>query len=132
MVSVRVKRNSAPQGEPESTDNYELVKDFVTRKAPFDVYDITAPMQKSFCVGGRLGVAFRFTAERETTPGVQNITVTIQTEKGTVQVPVTLNVHKAVVPPLQESKLIFVNWVHPNNLATYLGCERYSAPYYQL
>ena len=132
LVSVTIERNSAPQGKPNSTDDYESVKDFVTRKAPFEVYDITAPMEKFFLRGGRLGFALRFNANQETKPGVQNIVVTLETSKGIVEIPVVLNVHKAIIPNLQDSKLMVVNWIMPKMIANQLGCERYSEEYYQL
>ena len=131
LVSVTIPHNSAPQGKPNSTDDYESVKDFVTRKAPFEVYDVTAPMEKVFARGGRLGFALRFQAAPEAVPGVQSIVVTLETEQGRVEIPVTLTVHKATVPPMRDSKLMVINWVHPRRIASDLGCERYSEEYYK-
>ena len=131
LVPITVRHNSAPQGMPKSTDDYESVKDFVTRKAPFEVYDVTAPMEKCFLYGGRLGFALRFTADSKAEPGVQNIAVTLKTSSGTVEIPIVLNVHKAIIPSLQDSKLMVINWVTPKSLADEIGCERYSEEYYR-
>lgn len=132
LVPVTIERNSAPQGKPNSTEDYESVKDFVTRKAPFEVYDITAPMETHFLWGGRLGFALRFTAHSTTKPGVQNIVVRLETSKGNVEIPIELKVHKAIIPTLQDSELMVINWVHPKRIADELGCERYSEEYYAL
>ncbi len=131
LVKVGVMRNSAPYGKPWSTDDYESVKDFVTRKAPFEVFDATAPMEKVFLSGGRLGFALRFKAGSEIQAGVQKIIVTVEVNDQTVKVPVTLNVHKAVIPAMRDSKLMVVNWIVPKNLADQVGDERYSEKYYE-
>lgn len=131
LVSVNIKRNSAPQGQPNSTDNYELVKDFVTRKAPFDVYDITAPMEKTLVCGGRFGFALRFNPSREISAGVQNIVVRIEIGENVIEVPVTLNVHKAVIPLLRDSKLSVINWVHPGVIAEDANTDRYTEEYFE-
>ncbi len=130
LVPVTIVCNSAPQGEPNTTDDNESVKDFVTRKAPFEVYDITAPMEKTFVHGGRLGFALRFTANHATKSGAQNIVVTLETNRQPVEIPVVLNVHKAIIPHLQDSKLMVINWVTPQSIAKEIGCERYSEEYY--
>jgi len=130
LVPVTVPRNSAPQGKPGSTDDYESVKDFVTRKAPFAVYDMTAPMETRFLQGGRLAFALRFTASQATKPGKQEITIALETSNGAIEIPVLLNVHKATIPPMRDSRLTVVNWVTPQSLAEEVGCERYSEEYY--
>ena len=132
LVPYTVLRNSAPYGKPHTTDDYESVKDFVTKKAPFEVYDMTAPMDEVFLRDGRLAFALRFIATPNCKAGVQTIVVTLNTENGSVEVPVTLTVHKAVIPPMQESKLTVVNWLHPKVMANYAKAERYSEEYYKV
>ncbi len=134
LVSVRIKRNSAPDGKPNAnkTDDYEAVKDFVTRQAPFDVYDITAPMDKCFVRGGRLGFAFRFIANRDISAGVQKIVITVETQGKIVEVPITLNVHKATIPALQDSKLIVINWAIASRIAGEAKAKKYSKEYYEM
>ena len=131
LLPFEVLRNSAPQGKPNSTLDYDLVKDFVTRRAPFAVYDITAPINKTFVRGGRLAIALRFTASSVICAGVQDITVTIGVKGETLEIPVTLTVHKAIVPPMRDSKLMVVNWILPNLVAENANAERYSEEYYK-
>ena len=132
LVKCTVLRNSAPQGQPNSTDEYELVKDFVTRKAPFELYDMTAPMNGVFLRGGRLALALRFTASPNIPVGTQKIVVSVGTEQGTVSIPVTLTVHKAIIPPMQDSKLTIVNWIIPRCIAEKSDGVRYSEEYFKL
>jgi hypothetical protein len=131
LVSVNIKRNSAPQGKPDTTDDYESVKDFVTKKAPFDVYDITAPMRGQFLREGRLGLALRFTASREMEWGCQSIVVRIEVDNYVVEVPVELKVHKAIIPLLRDSKLSIVNWVMPGRVACDAKTQKYTEEYFE-
>ena len=131
LVPVTVSRNSSPKGKMYTTLNYEEVKDFVTRKAPFDVYDVTAPMNERFHYSGRLAFALRFTAQRELTPQIQNINVTLETGGNSYVLPITLTVHKAIIPELKDSKLAVVNWVRPASLLHHSGGERYSEAYWE-
>ena len=132
LVIRNVPRNSGPQGKPNSTLDYDLVKDFVTKKAPFDVYDITAPMDKVLPRGGRFAFALRFNAAIESFPGTQNIVVSIRLGENLVEVPITLNVHKAIVPVMRDSKLSITNWVLPNLVANDANTDRYTDEYYAM
>ncbi len=131
LLVKTVEKNSAPQGKPNSTLDYDLVKDFVTKRAPFDVYDITAPMDKTFVRGGRLAIALRFFAGADIKHGVQNIVVTIETGDSILQIPVLLNVHKAVVPPMRDSKLMVTNWILPGLIANDANTDRFTEEYYK-
>ena len=131
LVPVSIHRNSAPKGKPGTTSNYEEVKDFVTRKAPFDVYDATVPMKEKLAYSGRLAFALRFTASRELEPSVQRIKVTLQTGGKEYVIPITLTVHKATIPELKDSRLTVVNWVRPSSLVEHSGSERHSEAYWE-
>lgn len=130
LVAVTVRKNSAPQGKPNCTDDYELVKDFVTRKAPFDVYDVTAPINGVFVRDGRLALALRFTADVGATVGEHKITVTIETGDKVVEVPITLCVHKAIVTSFSDSKLTVVNWILPRLIARDANAPKFSEEYF--
>ena len=132
LVKYTVERNSAPQGKPNSTLDYDLVKDFVTRKAPFDVYDITAPIKKVLPRGGRFAFALRFNPSNDVDAGVQNIVVTIKICESVIEVPITLNIHKAVVPPMRDSNLMVVNWIMPRLIAENANTERFTEDYFVL
>lgn len=132
LVPVTVTLNSAPWGMGDTTKNYEEVKDFVTRKAPFDVYDATAPLDQGFVHSGRLAIALRFAPSATVTPGVQKITVTFTMANVVLTVPVLLHVHKAVIPAMRDSNLMVVNWIAPEQLAKQAGAELYSDAYWEV
>lgn len=132
LVPVTVTKNSAPLGKPHTTDNYEEVKDFVTRKAPFDVYDATAPVDNRLVYTGRLALALRFASAVTTMAGVQHITVTFQFENSVMSIPVELHIHKAVIPTVQKSKLWVTNWILPDKIVEQAECGYYTDDYWEV
>ena len=61
----------------------------------------------------------------------QNIKITLRIAEKEYIVPITLAVHKAVIPELKDSKLTVVNWVRPVSLIAHSKSERYSEEYWE-
>ncbi len=131
LLPVRVEKNSAPRGKMGRTDNYEEVRDFVTKKAPFDVFDITEEIGGTLDAG-RLAFAVRFSVAKDAPVSVETVTLTLKAGDIAVQATVTLHIHKATVPTVGESKLTVVNWIYPAHIALCHGVELYSDDYWQL
>lgn len=131
MVPVHIPRNSAPDGISNTTDNPEEVKDFVTRMAPFDVYDAMAPVDGGCRYAGRLALGIRLTACREMLPCTQEMKVVITVAGSCFEVPLCATVHKAIIPTMQESKLTVVNWVYPSWTQEFCGDDYYSDAYWK-
>jgi hypothetical protein len=88
-------------------------------------------MEKKLACGGRFAFALRFNPSREISAGVQNIVVSIEIGENVIEVPVTLNVHKAIIPQLRDSKLSVINWVHPGVIAEDAKTDRYTEEYFE-
>ena len=131
LLPVHVEKNSAPRGKMGRTDNYEDVRDFVTAKAPFDVFDITEEIP-GVLAEGRLALAVRLSVAKDAPVGKQVLTLAFTAGEKLVTVSVTLTVHKAVVPPLDKSELIVCNWIYPYHIANGHGVELYSEEYWQI
>lgn len=132
LVPVTVTKNSAPWGKPHTTDNYEEVKDFVTRKAPFDVYDATAPIENGLAYTGRLALALRFAPAATIFAGIQYITVTFYIGNAVLNIPVELHVHKAVIPNMEKSKLWVTNWIIPERIVEQAESDYYTDAYWEV
>lgn len=132
LLPVRVAENSAPRGQMRTTTDYESVKDFVTRKAPFEVYDVTAPTEDGILTKGRVALAFRLQIASAAPVGEQRITLTVGTSLFSLQIPVRLTVHKATVPPLSESRLSVCNWIYPERIAEDHGVAVGSEDYFRI
>ena len=131
LLPVYVEKNSAPRNKMGRTDNYDEVKDFVTAKAPFDVFDITEDIHGNLAEG-RLALAFRLSVSKDAPVGLENITLTVNAGDMLLRVSVSLNIHKAVIPPLEHSKLIVCNWIYPSHIALSYNVEPYSEEYWRI
>ncbi len=129
LDTVHVGKNSAPRRDFGYAERYEDVKDFVTREAPFDVCDITAPLGERL-EAGKVLLAFRFSASATTPIGEQKILLTLTFGEDVIGIPVDLTVHKAKIPPLSDTSLTVCNWIYPKVLAEDHGVELFSEAYY--
>lgn len=131
LGSVHVDRNSAPRGKQNLAEKYEDVKDFVTREAPFDVYDITYPLSNRL-EEGKLDLAFRFTASDKAPVGKEEILLTLSFGGEILEIPVELHIHKAKIPPLSATTLSVCNWIYPKTLVKDHGVTLFSDEYYAI
>jgi hypothetical protein len=131
LLPVYVEKNSAPRGKMGRTDNYDEVKDFVTAKAPFEVFDITEAIPGALAEG-RLALAIRLSVAADAPVGTESIVLTFAAGDVTLTATVTLVVHKAIIPPLDKSELIVCNWIYPSHIALGHDVEPYSERYWQI
>ena len=131
LATVTVPKNSAPRGKMNTATDYEEVKHFVTAKAPFDVFDITDPIDGTL-TEGRLAYAVRLSVAKDAPVGVQTIRLTLGAGDAALTVTVRLHVHKAVIPALDKSELIVCNWLYPIHICKGHGVELFSEEYYRI
>ena len=135
LVPAHVFHNSAA-GASGVAENYDEVKHFVTRKAPFDVYDITKPLDDQPTEAGRAAFYVRINVAENTPVGLLETALTIQLERVVVQVPVSIKIYNVVVPKLADAAFHMVNWIYFNDgiknisLANLHRTEEFSEEYY--
>lgn len=127
LLSAHVGENSA--ATVLTTLDYESVKHFVTRKAPFDVYDITRPVENGQLCAGRVALWLRLDVERGAVPGSYEGSISLLVGKEEVAIPVLLKVYETIMPSLWDSSFHMVNWIYYEELAKQhqveLGSEAY-------
>ena len=131
LTAVNVPKNSAPRGKMQTAEKYEDVKDFVTKEAPFDVYDITDEIGDTL-TAGHLAFAVRLSVAKDAPVGTQTIRLALQVGDGVAEMTVTLAVHKAIIPPLEKSDLWVCNWIYPAHIKNGHAVEIYSDKYYEI
>ncbi len=137
LVPAHVKYNSSAGGSGVA-ENYEDVKHFVTRKAPFDVYDITKPLDDQPTEAGRAAFYVRIDVADRAPVGTFATTLTVAFADVTLQIPVSIKIYSAVVPKLPDAAFHMTNWIHFNDgiknlsLASLYNTEEYSEPYYEI
>jgi len=130
LLPAHAGRNSA--ATQLSTDDYESVRHFVTRKAPFDVYDVTWLDEDGVLKEGRAAFFVRLNVPYDAVPGAYAGTVTLTFGDHTLDIPVELTVYQAAVPPLERSGLRAVNWIYYDKLAQQHRVGLWSAEYWDI
>jgi len=115
-----------------TTLDYESVKHFVTRKAPFEVYDITRPIEDGTLWAGRAAFYVRLNVDEAAVPGLYEGAVELQIDEEKLVLPVSLTVYEAQVPKLKDSVFHMVNWIYYPWLAEMHGVEVGSDEYRKL
>jgi len=98
------------------TLDYESVKDFVTRQAPFDVYDITYLPEDGVQKAGRAAFYIRLNVDADAQAGLYAGKITLGWGEETAQLPVSLTIYNTRIPPLEQARLRMINWIHYNKL----------------
>ena len=118
LIPVRVDRNS---GAESLTGPYEAVKDFVTREAPFMVYDAMREPEDGKVSAGRLALYVRLEADKLCAPGNKELSLEVRLGDDTAKIDIGINVHKAVVPPVTNSEFGMVNWLNVREICDQHG-----------
>ncbi|MBQ8402147.1 MAG: DUF4091 domain-containing protein [Clostridia bacterium] len=125
LMGAYVDENS--HAKSLTTLDYDSVKHFVTRKAPFTVYDMTRPLDT-----GRLALDFasdraafyiRLNVPANAVPGQYNGAVTLHIGEETLVLPVSLKVYGTVVPALPDASFHQINWIYYDKLAAHHNVE---------
>lgn len=138
LLPVRVPENCAR--ELFTTKNYEEVKEFVTRRAPFDVYDVCMPLQtagENLLQAGRLALYVRLNVKGNARPGNYSgsVKLTIRAQKDgkndvfTAEIPVSYTIYSFVVPKLADSDFYSTNWLKYGNVAKEHGVRPFTDAY---
>ncbi len=130
LMPACVNRNSGKA--LGTTLDYEEVKDFVTRQAPFYVYDITYLPEDGKLKAGRGAFYVRLNVAMDAPVGIHTGTVTLQIGQELLEVPVSLKIYRTQVPKLENAKLRMINWIYPYFMARDHGVEMFSKEYFEI
>ena len=124
LLDVPVEKNTGPVGFTEKDGE---TNPFVTRRAPFRVYDAMQP------VGARLDVKAATQAvrvhipiPRDATPGQYDQILSVGMGKETRELKLSVAVHKPVIPPVGRDSWPYTNWFSLGNMAGRHGLKPWS------
>ena len=130
MRPVSVERNSAP--DTLTTLNYDEVKDYVTRRAPFEVYDLMEEIEDpshAALKDGRVVLFVRLAASANAKPTQTTVRFMLTVDGQFAAVELPLFVTHACVPPACESSFSVNNWLDYAEIEQYYcadaGSDRY-------
>lgn len=114
------------------TLDYESVKDFVTRQAPFYVYDITELPENGKLKAGRAAFYIRLNVALDAKVGAHCGKITLTIGEDVLEVPASLKIYNTQIPALADAKLRMVNWIPYGNLERYHDVKLQSPEYYEI
>lgn len=130
LLPAHVGQNSA--ATVLCTDDYDSVKHFVTRKAPFDVFEITRPICDGETEAGRAAFYIRINVGKDAPVGTRTCNLTLNIGSDTLILPISIKIYNVQVPALSESKFHMVNWLYYNTIASDHKVVPYSDEYMQI
>lgn len=111
LVAVPVEKNTGPDGFVE---NFEKGRTnlFVTRRAPFKVFDAMEPLADGKVTPRSETMALRFRL-RNLPSGTSRLSVGLSFSQGAfrTRLPFRVNIHKVSVPPVGRDSFRFSNWM---------------------
>lgn len=125
LLPVRVNENTS--ATLMTTTDYETCRAFVTRKAPFLVYDALRPVDGPL-LEGRTALYFCVDVPTQAPPGKY----TGKLLAGEDEIPVACEVSAAAVPPPGKGAVGMLNFFDYDNLAAQHGVEKGGETYWRL
>lgn len=127
LLSVPVEENTGLHGFTNEADKNE----FVTRRAPFRVYDVVRPMPgESPALAGTNSFLVQFHVGPSARPGTYSGTVTLSAGSESATIAVSLRVHRATIPAKGHLKV--TNWFSLDNMATHHGLKPWSPAHWTM
>ena len=110
MKPVPVERNTGPDGMLEDPSR-GVTNRFVTRRAPFRVYDAMEPILGDHLVPGAQAVALRVRLRGRLGSGRRTVVFSLSQGGRTVALPFKIRVHDVTVPPVGRDGFRYTNWI---------------------
>ncbi len=136
LCPVGVKFNSSPKFH--ETRDWESVKDFVTRRAPFEAFDRVRPVDDGRLLPGSLAFFVRVDAAADAPVGPHEFVIELKVGSCARAVRVSAEVHRTVLSGAKESPYGMTHWlIEPgetcsSNVCRLHGAEPFSEEYYAL
>ena len=127
LLPAHVGENSGPH--THTTKDYESVKQFVTRKAPFDVYEVTRPLENGCLEACRAAFFVRVDVPKNAAPGEYHETLTLRIGAEALTLPVNIKIYNTCAPSLADASFHMINWIYYEDIAKHHGVELYSEDY---
>lgn len=130
LLSVGVDENTSPT--LMTTTDYESCRDFVTRPAPFRVYDALRPTDGVLHPAERLALYMTIEIPEDAAPGQYSGMLTIRTEGQGYVLPLCCTIHPLRIPSVKNARLGMLNFFDYDGLAAQHSVQKNSPKYWEL
>ncbi len=131
MIDVPVLENT---GLDRNTEKYSgTTNPFVARRAPFRVYDPFRPVRSpAWADSASLALRMEVPVDSTLDPGEYVHTITLDIGGRTESLEFVVVVHRATVPPVNQSSLAYINWMSIDNICRMHGVQKWSEPFWTM
>jgi hypothetical protein len=130
LIAVPVERNTGPVGFTEREGERN---EFVTRRAPFRVYDAMQPVGAAFEVQAATeAVLVQIPIAADARIGKREYRIGVTHGKETQELSLAVTIYGAVIPPVGRASWPFTNWFSLGNMATRHGLKLWSEAHWDM
>lgn len=130
LRDVPVESNTGPLGFTEKEGERN---EFVTRRAPFRVYDAMEPVGSSFeARAATEAVRLHLPISADARAGTFDYLLAIDHAKETRHLKITVVVHRALLPPVGRDSWSYTNWFSYENMATRHSLKPWSEAHWDM
>lgn len=130
LLDVPVEKNTGPVSFTEKEDEHNQ---YVTRRAPFRVYDAMQPTGAALDVkAATQAVRVHIPIADDARPGQCDYILDVFHGKGSHALKLAVNVHKSVIPQVGPNSWPYTNWFSLGNMATRHGLKPWSSEHWTM
>jgi hypothetical protein len=131
LIDVPVLENT---GLDRNTEKYSgKINPFVIRRAPFRIYDPLQPVSSPVTAGASsLALRLEVPIDAATAPGEYPHHLSLDFGDHVESLELTVIVHRALVPPVNQSSIAYINWHSIDNICSAHGVEKWSEPFWAM
>ena len=112
LLPVTVDHNS--DRKLMCAESYAEVSDFVTREAPFRLFEATRRIDNGRLAAGRIALWMRFDVPQDCPTGQRELAFSVKVGDIAFSFRITLTVHNCTVPALSSARFGMINWLDIN------------------
>ena len=130
LQDVPVEKNTGPVGFIEKPGERN---EFVTRRAPFRVYDVLVPTPAHLpAPGSRAVLRLHIPVLPSATPETRSYTVDVKAGNDTATLALEATVHRSVIPPVGRDSFPYTNWFNYELIATRHGLKPWTPEHWAM
>lgn len=131
LIDVPVLENT---GLDRNTEKYSgKINPYVIRRAPFRVYDPLQPVDSPLrAESSSLALRVEFPIEANASVGERLHRLAIEAGGHRETLEFVVTVHQALVPPVNQATVAYINWHSIDNICSAHGVEKWSEPFWTM
>ncbi|NLB54570.1 MAG: DUF4091 domain-containing protein [Lentisphaerae bacterium] len=130
LIDVPVERNTGPL---RFTEKEGELNEFVTRRAPFRVYDAMQPVASSFeATSETHAVLVQIPVSTRAKPGLREYYITVGQAQRMTMLVLTVQIYSVTLPPIGRNSWHFTNWYSFTSMATRHGLKPWGEAHWRM